>query len=97
MMNALIAATEAPATAGWMQRWLDVAEPWETWWLLLGLLVSLLAPLGDLAVSMMKRQVGVKDTGTIIRGHGGALDRVDSVLWAGVLVYYYVRWVVAQV
>jgi phosphatidate cytidylyltransferase len=59
-----------------------------------GLLVSSLAPLGDLAVSMMKRQVGVKDTGSIIRGHGGALDRVDSVLWAGVLIYYYVHWLV---
>ena len=62
--------------------------------LALGLLVSVLAPLGDLAVSMMKRQVGVKDTGTIIRGHGGALDRVDSVLWTGVLAYYYVKWVI---
>jgi phosphatidate cytidylyltransferase len=60
--------------------------------LVMGLLVGVLAPLGDLAVSMMKRQVGVKDTGTIIKGHGGALDRVDSVLWTGVLVYYYVWW-----
>ncbi len=41
MMNALSAlATEAPATAGWIHRWLDVAEPWEMWWLLLGLLAQ---------------------------------------------------------
>jgi len=64
--------------------------------LVLGLLIGLLAPFGDLAVSMMKRQVGVKDTGTIIRGHGGALDRVDSVLWAGVLAYYYVSWIIVS-
>ena len=60
--------------------------------LILGLIIAAIAPLGDLAVSMVKRQVGAKDTGTIIPGHGGALDRVDSILWAGVIGYYYVSW-----
>jgi phosphatidate cytidylyltransferase len=60
--------------------------------LILGFLIAIFAPLGDLAVSMIKRQVQVKDTGSIIPGHGGALDRLDSVLWAAVIGYYYVFW-----
>jgi phosphatidate cytidylyltransferase len=60
--------------------------------LILGLLVGALSPLGDLAISMVKRQVGAKDSGKIIPGHGGALDRLDSLLWAGVISYYYIVW-----
>jgi phosphatidate cytidylyltransferase len=59
-----------------------------------GLVVGLLTPLGDLGESMIKRQAGVKDSGNIFPGHGGAFDRIDSWIWAAVLGYFFVTWFV---
>lgn len=56
----------------------------------LGVALALLGAMGDLAESAIKRSVNVKDSGTIIPGHGGVLDRVDSLLFTGPAMYYYV-------
>ena len=56
--------------------------------LLLAILVAVLAPLGDLVESMFKRNLGIKDFGTVIRGHGGVLDRFDGFLFVLPAAYY---------
>lgn len=62
--------------------------------LVLGVVSPAMATLGDLVESLMKRDVKVKDTSRALPGHGGMLDRFDSVLFVAPLVYYYLRFVV---
>jgi phosphatidate cytidylyltransferase len=59
---------------------------------LLGLVMGIFPTLGDLGESMIKRQIGVKDSGDLLPGHGGAFDRIDSWLWAAVIGYYMILW-----
>jgi phosphatidate cytidylyltransferase len=59
---------------------------------LLGFLIAVFAQLGDLAESKIKRSMGVKEASNLIPGHGGILDRLDSVVFTGVVVYYCLRW-----
>ena len=65
-------------------------QPWMTKGnaLLLGVAVAVLAPIGDLFESMVKRDAGVKDSGTIFGPHGGALDRLDAIIFTIVAGYY---------
>lgn len=57
--------------------------------IILGLLCSIVAQLGDLSASIIKRKCGVKDYGNIMPGHGGVLDRFDSIIFVAPLVYYF--------
>jgi len=58
-------------------------------WMIVGLLVSVFAPLGDLVESQLKRSFAVKDSGNIIPGHGGVLDRLDSFIICAPVIYLY--------
>jgi phosphatidate cytidylyltransferase len=73
---------------------LDIADLDYAYIILIGCLIGFFAQLGDLAESLLKRRVGVKDSGRLIPGHGGILDRMDSLVFTGVIAYYYVIWVV---
>ncbi|MDZ7635994.1 MAG: phosphatidate cytidylyltransferase [Bacteroidales bacterium] len=67
--------------------WLGVADT--TGWMIIAVIISVAGTIGDLLESMLKRSLGLKDSGTIMPGHGGFLDRFDSVVVAFPLVYLY--------
>jgi phosphatidate cytidylyltransferase len=79
----ILAAMIAVFIAGLYQTWLTQGQA-----LLLGLAVALLGPLGDIFESVIKRDAGAKDAGTMFGPHGGILDRVDSALFTVVVGYY---------
>ncbi|MDH4378579.1 MAG: phosphatidate cytidylyltransferase [Vampirovibrionales bacterium] len=62
----------------------------------LALLLVVVAQLGDLFESLIKRDAGVKNSSELLASHGGLLDRLDSYMFCGVVSYYYIRWVILQ-
>jgi phosphatidate cytidylyltransferase len=78
-----LAAIVAVFLAGLFQAWLTQSDA-----ILLGLTVAILGPMGDLFESLIKRDAGAKDTGTLFGPHGGVLDRADAALFTIVAGYY---------
>lgn len=79
----ILTAVLAVWFAGLYQDWLSGVQA-----VLLGLAIAVAAPLGDLFESYLKRDAGTKDTGKLFGAHGGALDRVDAILFTAVAGYY---------
>jgi phosphatidate cytidylyltransferase len=83
LLGGVVGGTLAFWCAGLYQDWLT---GWDA--LLIGFLVAITAPFGDLFESLIKRDLAVKDTGTLFGAHGGVLDRLDAVLFTVVVGYY---------
>ena len=64
--------------------------------IILSAVLNLAAQLGDLVESLIKRGAGVKDSGKLLPGHGGMLDRIDALLFAAPVLWYYAAWRVMQ-
>ena len=81
-----VAAILVPFFALYHQDFLTVGEA-----IALGVVIALVAPLGDLFESALKRDMNIKDTGRLLAAHGGMLDRIDALLFASVASYYLIR------
>lgn len=71
------------------RRWLPDFSAWQG--ALMGFVLAILTPVGDLFISMLKREAKVKDSSNLIPGHGGILDRIDTWIWAALICYYLIQ------
>ena len=92
VIGSVLAAGLLLYIASYLTRWNSVALSYadEDWWywLILAVIINIAAQVGDLAESALKRSAGVKDSGTLLPGHGGILDRVDALLLAAPALWY---------
>ena len=79
----------AGALFGWLLNELNVMEG-----VALGAIASITVPVGDLVESRFKREIGIKDSGRLLPGHGGFLDRLDAILFTVPAAFIFLRFVV---
>ena len=92
-IGGIVCTTLAFALYGFIIRLLDGPEPSYVMLIVLGFALSIIAQFGDLICSLIKREHGVKDYGNIFPGHGGVLDRFDSVIYISPLVFLIVYYI----
>jgi phosphatidate cytidylyltransferase len=94
-LEGLLAGMSAAIVLGVVVSGVFKLTPWDgkvSYGLGLGVIVAIMAPLGDLCESLIKRDLGLKDLGSILPGHGGVLDRFDAMLFCLPAVYYLARY-----
>lgn len=97
LLSSMLAAVVIATILNGLGRQLGQTRPFASqYWhiVLLGFVVGIFAQLGDLVESLLKRNMRVKESGKLLPGHGGILDRFDSLIFVGAVVYYYVIWLV---